>query len=78
MVPHQASRGSLDHLVHKLRIPREKIVDLIATRGNQIAASIPTALHHAIAGGRAPRGANILVVGTSAGFSVGGFCLEMA
>lgn len=78
VVPHQASRGSLDHLVQKLKIPREKIVDLIATHGNQIAASIPTALHDAIATGRARKGSKVLVVGTSAGFSVGGFCLEMA
>jgi 3-oxoacyl-[acyl-carrier-protein] synthase-3 len=78
VVPHQASRGSLDHLVEKLKIPRHKIVDLIATNGNQIAASIPTALHHALASGRAPPGSKVLVVGTSAGFSIGGLCLEIA
>lgn len=78
VVPHQASRGSLDHLVEKLKIPRGKIVDIIEHHGNQIAASIPTALHHAIATGRARKGAKIVAVGTSAGFSVGGFCLEMA
>lgn len=78
VVPHQASRGSLDHLVERLGVARDKIVDLIATHGNQIAASIPTALHHAIASGRAGPGSKLLVVGTSAGFSVGGFCFEMA
>jgi 3-oxoacyl-[acyl-carrier-protein] synthase-3 len=78
VVPHQASRGALDHLVSRLNIPRGKIVDLIASHGNQIAASIPTALHHAFAGGRAPTGSNVLVIGTSAGFSVGGLCLQVA
>jgi 3-oxoacyl-[acyl-carrier-protein] synthase-3 len=78
VVPHQASRGALDHLVSRLNIPSGKIVDLIASHGNQIAASIPTALHHAFAGGRAPTGSNVLVIGTSAGFSVGGLCLQVA
>jgi len=77
VVPHQASRKSLDHLVEKMKIPRRKIVDLIATHGNQIAASIPVALHHALTKGLAPRGAKVLVVGTSAGFSIGGLCLEI-
>lgn len=78
VVPHQASRGAIDHLTSRLRIPRSKIVDLIASHGNQIAASIPTALHHAFAAGRIRKGNRVLVLGTSAGFSVGGLCLEIA
>ncbi|GLS22305.1 3-oxoacyl-ACP synthase [Labrys miyagiensis] len=77
VVPHQASRGAIDHLSGRLGIPRGKIVDILAAHGNQIAASIPTALHHAFAGGRIGRGSRVLVLGTSAGFSVGGLCLEM-
>ena len=76
VVPHQASRGALDHLVARLKIPREKIIDIIASHGNQIAASIPMALHHAVAHGRIQRGMKVLLIGTSAGFSVGGLCLQ--
>lgn len=77
VVPHQASRGALDHLVAKLKIPRGKIIDIIADHGNQIAASIPMALDHALRTGRIKRGMKVLIVGTSAGFSVGGLCLQM-
>jgi 3-oxoacyl-[acyl-carrier-protein] synthase III len=77
VVPHQASRGALDHLVAKLNIPRSKIIDIIANHGNQIAASIPMALNFAIREGRITSGMKVLVVGTSAGFSVGGLCLEI-
>jgi 3-oxoacyl-[acyl-carrier-protein] synthase III len=76
VVPHQASRGALDHLVAKLKIPRDKIVDIIADHGNQIAASIPMALHYAVAQGRIRPGMKVLVIGTSAGFSIGGLCLQ--
>jgi 3-oxoacyl-[acyl-carrier-protein] synthase III len=77
VVPHQASRGALDHLVAKLEIPRSKLIDIIADHGNQIAASIPMALNFAMREGRISSGMKVLVVGTSAGFSVGGLCLEI-
>lgn len=78
VVPHQASRGALDHLVAKLKIPRHKIVDIIADHGNQIAASIPMALDFAMRNGQIKSGMKLLFIGTSAGFSVGGLCLEIA
>ena len=77
VVPHQASRGALDHLVAKLKIPRHKIIDIILNHGNQIAASIPMALNHAYTSGRIKSGMKVLIVGTSAGFSLGGLCLQM-
>ncbi|MFO1033395.1 MAG: 3-oxoacyl-[acyl-carrier-protein] synthase III C-terminal domain-containing protein [Hyphomicrobiales bacterium] len=75
VVPHQASRGALDHLVNRLGIAPAKIVDLIRDHGNQIAASIPMALHQARLEGRLGKGKKVLLVGTSAGFSIGGLCL---
>jgi 3-oxoacyl-[acyl-carrier-protein] synthase III len=78
VVPHQASRGALDHLVAKLKIPRGKIVDIIATHGNQIAASIPMALHNGFQQDRIKRGMKVMLIGTSAGFSIGGLCMEIA
>jgi 3-oxoacyl-[acyl-carrier-protein] synthase III len=78
VVPHQASRGALDHLVAKLKIPRDKIIDIITDHGNQIAASIPMALHYAFQESRITPGMKVLLIGTSAGFSVGGLCLEIS
>jgi 3-oxoacyl-[acyl-carrier-protein] synthase III len=75
VVPHQASRGALDHLVAKLRIGSERIVDIIADHGNQISASIPMALNYAVRRGHLTSGSKVLLIGTSAGFSVGGLCL---
>ncbi|MEQ1576085.1 MAG: 3-oxoacyl-[acyl-carrier-protein] synthase III C-terminal domain-containing protein [Hyphomicrobium sp.] len=75
IVPHQASRGALDHIVKFLHIPKPKVIDILANSGNQIAASLPSALHEAIASGRMKRGDKVLMVGTSAGLSVGGIAL---
>jgi 3-oxoacyl-[acyl-carrier-protein] synthase-3 len=43
--------------------------------GNTIAASIPLALHEAVQRGRARRGDKLMLLGTSAGFSVGALAL---
>ena len=45
VVPHQASKLAIEHLTKRLAIEPNKVVNLLATRGNQIAASIPSALH---------------------------------
>lgn len=50
----------------------ERVVDIFADHGNQIAASLPSALHAAIASGRLQRGDLALLVGTAAGVSLGG------
>ena len=77
VVPHQASPLALTHLVKRCGFPREKVVDIVASHGNQVSASIPTALHMARAAGRAPPGARVLVLGTSAGVSFGGMAIEV-
>lgn len=75
VVPHQASRLALEHLVKRVGIPCGKIVDIMSDYGNQIAASLPTALDHAVREGRLQRGDKVLMIGTSAGLSVGGLAL---
>ena len=75
VVPHQASRLALDHLARRLRVDPSRIVDILADHGNQVAASLPTALHHAIAGGRLARGDAFLLVGTGAGVTMGGMAM---
>jgi 3-oxoacyl-[acyl-carrier-protein] synthase III len=60
----------------QLRIPQEKLMVIIQDHGNNIAASIPLALHIAIHENRLRRGDRVLILGTSAGFSIGGMVLD--
>jgi 3-oxoacyl-[acyl-carrier-protein] synthase-3 len=71
VVPHQASAAALAHLKRSLPTLSERVVDIFADHGNQIAASLPSALHHAIATGRLARGDCALLVGSAAGVSLG-------
>lgn len=75
LVPHQASKSSLRIISKKLNISKDKMVDIIEDHGNMIAASIPLALHCGIKSGLIQRGKRILLLGTSAGLSIGGMIL---
>ena len=76
IIPHQASGAALNHGLARLGLPQDKVVQVFATQGNQIAASLPSMLHHAIASGRLQRGEHVLLIGTSAGLSLGGMVLR--
>lgn len=76
VIPHQASEHALDFLRRRLRLPREKVVDIFEDRGNQVGASLPTALHEAIASARLTRGQTALLLGTGAGVTMGGVVLR--
>lgn len=76
VVPHQASHLAMAHVARKLGLPAHKVVDIYATHGNQVAASLPTALHEASVSGRTPSGARALLIGTAAGVTVGGLVLQ--
>ena len=76
VVPHQASARALAGLVRHLGIDPERVVDILADHGNQVAASLPTALHRAIASGRLRRGDTVALLGTGAGVSLGGAVLR--
>ena len=71
VIPHQASRGGIDHAIRLLGLREDQVVDILASHGNQVAASIPTALHTAVVQDRLPSGTKALIVGTSAGVSLG-------
>lgn len=75
IVPHQASGKALTHLRDALQLPADQLVEVLATRGNQIAASIPSALHVAIREARIKRGDSIALIGSGAGVSFGGIVL---
>lgn len=76
VVPHQASASALHHLRRLAHVPKQKLIDIFANHGNQVAASLPTALDHAIRSGRVQRGDVILLVGTAAGITLGGMLLR--
>jgi 3-oxoacyl-[acyl-carrier-protein] synthase-3 len=76
IVPHQASLPALSHLTKRLGFRNERVVNIFADYGNQVAASLPTALDVAIRDGRIQRGHRVLLLGTGAGVSIGGLILE--
>lgn len=75
VVPHQASHLSLEHMRKRLGVPSERLIDIYRHHGNQVAASIPTALHHARSTGRLPEGEPALLIGTAAGLTLGGMVI---
>ncbi len=77
VVPHQASHLGMAHIARKLGLQADKVVNIYATHGNQVAASLPTALHEARRAGRTPPGTRALLIGTAAGVAVGGLVLQL-
>lgn len=75
LVPHQASRQALDHASRLLGFDDGRMIDIFAEFGNQVGASLPTALHHAIHQRGLKRGDKVLLLGTGAGVSIGGVVL---
>ncbi len=75
-VPHQASVMAMKLVQRKLNIDDEKFMYIIQNHGNTIAASIPMALYEAIEQNKVKRGDKIMLLGTSAGLSIGVMVLE--
>jgi 3-oxoacyl-[acyl-carrier-protein] synthase III len=76
VVPHQASRLGLDHVCARLGFRTGCVIDVFSELGNQVAASLPTALDRAIRDGRIRRGDTLLLLGTGAGLTLGGMVLQ--
>ena len=76
VVPHQASLLSLKLMQKKLGIPEGKMFINIEKLGNTVAASIPLALMEAIEKGLVERGDKVLLLGTSAGLTLGAMIIE--
>jgi len=76
VIPHQGSLLAMRHLRRRLGIPASKLIEIAGEYGNVIAASLPLALHEAISSGRLRRGQTALLLGTSAGFSLGAALLR--
>ncbi|AUZ04900.1 MULTISPECIES: 3-oxoacyl-ACP synthase [Vitreoscilla] len=77
VVPHQASHLSMEHLKNRLGLDSQKIIDIYATHGNQVAASMPMALHELYRSGKTQSGQKVLLIGTAAGFAMGGMVLSL-
>ncbi|TQI81024.1 3-oxoacyl-[acyl-carrier-protein] synthase-3 [Serratia fonticola] len=75
VVPHQASHLSLEHMRRRLHVAPEALVDIYRYRGNQVAASIPSALHEAAITGRLNAEKPVMLIGTAAGLTLGGMVL---
>jgi 3-oxoacyl-[acyl-carrier-protein] synthase-3 len=76
LIPHQASRQALDHVAAMLGFNDGRMVDVFGEFGNQVGASLPTALHFAIHRHGLQRGQKALILGTGAGVSIGGIVFE--
>lgn len=72
IVPHQASAAALEHLKRSVPGGHARTLDIFRDHGNQIAAGMPHTLHVARARGLTPPGSHSLLIGTSAGVSLGG------
>jgi 3-oxoacyl-[acyl-carrier-protein] synthase-3 len=77
VIPHQASRLAMDHLARELHIDHDRLVDIVADYGNQVGASLPTALHFAMTERRLSHGDTALLIGSGAGLTVGGMVLAV-
>lgn len=75
VVPHQASPLALRHIIKTLKIEEAKMVDISSDYGNQVGASLPTALHHGLREKGMARGGKVLLLGSGAGVTIGGTVL---
>ncbi len=72
VVPHQASPHALAHIIKRCGFAADRVVDFVSVLGNQVAASWPIAFYKAREQGRIKPGMKLLILGTSAGVSLGG------
>ncbi|MBD8493383.1 beta-ketoacyl-ACP synthase 3 [Pseudomonas syringae] len=76
VIPHQASQQAMTHAARRLGFAPEQVIDIFSHHGNQVAASLPTALDIAIRDQRIQRGQTLMLIGTGAGLSIGCMILE--
>ena len=76
IIPHQASKLGVSILSSLYKVKENQVLGNLATYGNCIAASIPLVLHDAVESGAIKRGDTCFIIGTAAGFSIGGLLLR--
>lgn len=77
VICHQASAPGVEHVKRLFEPASERVVDVFATNGNQIAASIPCTLVQALESGRARPGDTVLLLGTAAGISATAMVIKL-
>jgi 3-oxoacyl-[acyl-carrier-protein] synthase III len=77
LVPHQANKRIIDGVGKKLGLPAERVVVTVDKHANTSAASIPLALHEAIADGRIKPGALVLLEALGGGLTWGSALLRV-
>jgi 3-oxoacyl-[acyl-carrier-protein] synthase-3 len=77
VVPHQAAPKALSLVRRLLRFRPERFHNRVASMGNLIAASIPAVLHQVRTEGLLPKGAPVMLLGTSAGYSQAALVFRM-
>lgn len=76
IVGHQASAPGIEHVRRLMGGDPDRVIDIFSTHGNQIAASLPTALVEAQARGQLGPGKTVLLLGTAAGISAAAMVLR--
>jgi 3-oxoacyl-[acyl-carrier-protein] synthase-3 len=76
LVPHQANLRIIEATAKKLDLSMDKVVVTVDRHGNTSAASIPLALHEAVADGRIARGDLILLEAMGGGLTWGSALLR--
>ena len=76
IIPHQASKLGVSILSSLYRLKESQVQSNLSTYGNCIAASIPLVFHDAVESGAIKRGDICFIIGTAAGFSIGGLLLK--
>jgi 3-oxoacyl-[acyl-carrier-protein] synthase-3 len=71
LIPHQANIRIIDHVIKKMRLPKDKVYVNLQKYGNTSAASIPLALDEALADGKIKKGDIIVLSGFGAGLTSG-------
>lgn len=75
-IPHQANMRIIETAAKNLGVSIDKFVINIESHGNTSSASIPIALHEAIADGKIKHGDKLCLVGFGAGLTMGAVILE--
>lgn len=77
IICHQASRPGVEHIRRLFKSRPERVVNIFADFGNQIATSLPTALSYALDNGLVKAGNHVLLLGTAAGISAGAMVIKL-
>ena len=77
IIPHQANYRIVDKIAREFDYPMERIEVNLDRYGNTAAASVPIALHEAVAAGRIRPGDLVLLVAAGAGFNSGAILMKV-